>query len=116
MYDRFIKLLRVIELSSVTISIYGAEVKCASCVNLPTSLETKEWLEAALSRKYPTVSLQFRYVDIEQDEVAEADQSFVEAIHNEEYFYPLIVIDGEVVAEGNPKLRAISEKIEEVIK
>ncbi|MFV8826612.1 YuzD family protein [Alkalihalobacterium sp. APHAB7] len=106
----------MIELSSVTISIYGAEVRCASCVNLPTSLETKEWLEAALTRKYPNVSLQFRYVDIEQDEVAEADQVFVEAIHNEEYFYPLIVIDGEVVAEGNPKLRAISEKIEEVIK
>ncbi|WP_407928638.1 YuzD family protein [Alkalihalobacterium elongatum] len=103
-------------MSHVTISIYGAEVKCASCVNLPTSLETKEWLEAALGRKYPDVALQFRYVDIEQDEVAEDDQPFVEAIQNEEYFYPLIVIDDEVVAEGNPKLKVICEKIEELIK
>ncbi|WP_078429993.1 YuzD family protein [Alkalihalobacterium alkalinitrilicum] len=102
-------------MSTVTISIYGAEVKCASCVNLPTSLETKEWLEAALSRKYPNAPLQFRYIDIEQ-EVEEADEKYVDAINNEEYFYPLIVIDDEVVAEGNPKLKAICEKIEKMLR
>ncbi|WP_209125749.1 YuzD family protein [Alkalihalobacillus sp. BA299] len=102
-------------MSTVTISIYGAEVKCASCVNLPTSLETKEWLEAALSRKYPNTSLQFRYIDIDQ-EVMETDKPYVEAIHNDEYFYPLIVIDDEIVAEGNPKLKVICEKIEALLK
>ena len=41
------------EFNEVEIIFYGAEQLCPSCVNLPSSKETFEWLEAAISRKFP---------------------------------------------------------------
>ena len=95
-------------------TVYGAEQKCASCVHLPSALETKEWLEAALTRKFPDANLSIHYVDIEQPE-GEEQESYAEAILNDEYFYPLVILEGEVVAEGNPNLKTISAKIEELL-
>lgn len=81
-------------------------------MNLPSSKDTMEWLDAALSRKYPNDALSIRYVDIYEPATA-IDKRFADAILNDVYFYPLIVIDEEVVAEGSPKLRIINEKIDE---
>ncbi|MDQ0206596.1 YuzD family protein [Alkalicoccobacillus murimartini] len=95
----------------ITMTVYGAEQKCASCVHLPSALETKEWLEAALIRKFPEAGLTVLYVDIEQPK-GEEQESFAEAILNDEYFYPLVVLNGEVIAEGNPNLKTVSAKLE----
>ncbi|GAA3319967.1 hypothetical protein GCM10020331_029050 [Ectobacillus funiculus] len=46
------------------ISVYGAKVICASCVGMPSSIETFEWLQAAIRRKYPEQLFQFEYIDI----------------------------------------------------
>lgn len=43
----------------LTIKVYGAEKKCPSCINMPSALETKEWLEAAITRKYRSGTLNF---------------------------------------------------------
>ena len=43
----------------VEIAIFGAEQICASCVNLPSSIDTYEWLQAAISRKYPESAFSF---------------------------------------------------------
>ena len=40
-------------MKEIEIEVYGAEQICASCVNLPSSKDTCEWLEAALTRKFP---------------------------------------------------------------
>ena len=50
----------------VEISIFGAEQICASCVNLPSSIDTYEWLEAAIRRKFPNQPFKFTYTDIFQ--------------------------------------------------
>ncbi len=76
-------------------------------------METKEWLEAAVGRKYPERNVSFTYVDIEQPNSPE-QQRYSQAIIDEEYFYPLVVFNDEVIAEGNPKLKAIYAKIEEM--
>ncbi|WYP25688.1 YuzD family protein [Alkalihalobacillus sp. FSL W8-0930] len=96
----------------IQLTIYGAVQKCASCVHLPSAIETKEWLEAALNRKFPNADLDVHYVDIEQPTDNEEHQSFSEAILNDEYFYPLLVLNGEVIAEGNPNLKSVSAKVE----
>ena len=98
-------------LQPIEITVYGAKVKCASCINLPSSLETKEWLEAALTRKYPNNDIHVRYVDIFKPET-ELDKKYVEKILDEQYFYPLVVFDNEVIAEGNPNLKEIYKKLE----
>lgn len=95
------------------LTVYGAKEKCASCVHLPSAEETFEWLEAAIRRKYPNIHMTFQYIDIEQQHLKGRELEWVEKIQMEEYFYPLVVLNDEVVAEGNPRLKKIFEKIEE---
>lgn len=100
---------------SIYITVYGAEQKCASCIHLPGSLETKEWLEAAVKRKYPEMEIVFEYCDIMAPKTEE-QREFSEKIVDDEYFYPLVVLNGKVVGEGNPKLTTIYKEIEEAVK
>lgn len=92
--------------------VYGAEVLCPSCVNLPSTKDTCEWLEAALTRKFPQQPFHIEYVDIYQEHEDEEKKEFAEKIANDEYFYPLVVINGEVVGEGSPKLKVIYAEME----
>ncbi|MGN1400244.1 MAG: YuzD family protein [Bacillus sp. (in: firmicutes)] len=96
----------------VEIVIYGAEQICASCVNLPSSKDTYEWLQAALTRKFPGQSFTITYIDImeEQDEPARA--AFSKKVIEEDLFYPVVVIKDTIVAEGNPKLKHIVAEME----
>lgn len=50
---------------TVDLYVYGRDVLCASCVNLPSSKDTFEWLDAALKRKYPNQPFRITYIDIE---------------------------------------------------
>lgn len=93
------------------LTVYGAEQKCASCIHLPSAVETKEWLEAAVGRKFPEDTIVFHYVDIESPKSAE-EEKFSQKIMEEEYFYPLVVLEGEVVAEGDPRLQSVYKAIE----
>ncbi|WP_343073132.1 YuzD family protein [Salicibibacter cibarius] len=95
---------------SITITVYGAEKKCASCVNLPSALETKDWLEALLNRKYENQPLAFEYIDIENPEAGH--EEFARYIIDDDRMYPLVTINGDIVAEGNPKLKDIYAKID----
>lgn len=84
------------------ITVYGAEVRCASCVGAPSSLETYEWLQSALRRKYPERTFDFEYIDFEQ-----SDDEIAQAIKDDEWFYPLVLLDGEVIDEGVVQLRKV---------
>lgn len=97
-------------MDSPDIVVYGSDAPCPSCVHSPSSMETKEWIEAAIQRKFPDQPLAVRYVDIEQPE-NERDKSFCDRILAEEFFYPLVVIDGKVVGEGDPRIKTIYEVI-----
>lgn len=96
---------------SLEITVYGTEQLCASCVNLPSAKETAEWLQAAVSRKYGTESVSIRYCDFQYPQTAE-EKGWAERIVNEDLWYPLVVISGEIVGEGNPKLKDIFAKLE----
>ncbi|PYZ95733.1 disulfide oxidoreductase [Alteribacter lacisalsi] len=100
-------------MSRIVITVYGAEEKCASCINLPSALETKEWLEAAVARRFPGASVSFVYCDIDLPEGDEQEE-FSRLILDDEYFYPLVVINGEVATEGDPRLPVIYKKIEQL--
>ncbi|WP_416147086.1 DUF1462 family protein [Salipaludibacillus sp. HK11] len=98
----------------IEITVYGAKEKCVSCIHLPSALETKEWLEAAINRKFPAYSIEFIYCDIDSP-ITEEQESFSNKILEDEYFYPLVVINGDVISEGNPRLPIIYKKIEELM-
>lgn len=99
-------------MAKAEICVYGAEVLCPSCVNLPSSKETYEWLEAALSRKYPDQPFEISYIDIHSPPNDEEKLEFVEKILNDEYFYPLVTVNGTVVGEGNPRLKNVYAEME----
>ncbi|WP_153126591.1 YuzD family protein [Peribacillus tepidiphilus] len=97
---------------NLEIEVYGAEVVCPSCVNLPSSKETYEWLQAALSRKFPSQPFTISYIDIHQEHEDETKTSFAKRVIEEDLFYPVVVIKNKIVGEGNPKLKTIVAEME----
>ncbi|MET1014177.1 MAG: YuzD family protein [Paenisporosarcina sp.] len=96
----------------ISIEIYGADIICASCVNAPTSKDTHEWLQAAIDRKYPKHPVKFTYIDIEQPIENERHQEIANRILEDEFFYPLVIIEGEVVGEGYIQLQPVFLELE----
>lgn len=94
-------------MKEITLTVYGADIICASCVNAPSSKDTYEWLEAALGRKYEGHQIHFRYVDIEQPAANDVDANFIEQIQNDELFYPLVTLEDEVIGEGYIQLKPV---------
>ncbi|ATP41567.1 disulfide oxidoreductase [Solibacillus sp. R5-41] len=94
------------------IEIYGTEIICASCVNAPSSKDTYEWLQAAIARKYPDQSFSIRYIDIEGAIDNDRDAEYANRIQEDEFFYPLVLINDEVVGEGYIQLKPVFSKLE----
>jgi disulfide oxidoreductase YuzD len=98
--------------NEVEIVLYGADQLCPSCVNLPSSKETFEWLEAAIARKFPDQPVKMTYVDIHQPPEESLKLSFAKKVIEEDMFYPVVVIKGKIVGEGNPRLKTIFSELE----
>src|SRR5690625_6434188 len=93
----------VMKTNEVKISVYGANEICASCVGAPGSLDTYEWLQAAIGRKYVHEMITYEYIDIEQVQSVQEHQAFIERILAEDLFYPVVLVNDELVAEGVPR-------------
>lgn len=100
------------EFKEIEVVLYGAEQLCPSCVNLPSSKETYEWLEAAIARKFPEQPFTITYVDIEQPPQDPEKNQFAKRVMEEDMFYPVVVINNKVVGEGNPRLKTIFAELE----
>jgi disulfide oxidoreductase YuzD len=96
----------------VEIIVFGAEQLCPSCVNLPSSKETYEWLEAAVSRRFPNQPFLISYVDILNPPNNQVKQEFAKRVVSEGMFYPVVLIGDTIVGEGNPRLKTIFAEME----
>ncbi|MFE8696688.1 YuzD family protein [Cytobacillus sp. FJAT-53684] len=96
----------------IEMTVYGAEQLCPSCVNLPSSKETYEWLKAAIARKYPNQPFKVTYVDILNPPEDEEKKNFAQRVIEEDMFYPVVLIEDQVVGEGNPRLKTIYAEME----
>jgi disulfide oxidoreductase YuzD len=96
----------------VEIIVYGSEQLCASCLNSPSSIETFEWLNAAITRKFPNQPFELTYVDINNPPNVDVKQKFAEKVIKEDMFYPVVVINEKIVGEGNPRLKTIYSELE----
>lgn len=100
------------KIKQVEICVYGAEQICASCVNLPSSKDTYEWLKAAVGRKFPNQPFKITYVDIFNPPEDEEKQKFAKRVIKEDMFYPVVVIENKIVGEGNPRLKTVFSEME----
>jgi Protein of unknown function (DUF1462). len=96
----------------VEILVYGVEQPCPACFHQPSSIDTFEWLKEALARKYPGQRFQMEYIDIFHPPDEPERRSMARRILEEEFFYPLVVIEGKIVSEGNPRLKTIYRELE----
>lgn len=96
----------------LSIEIFGANNVCASCVNAPTSKDTYEWLQAAIDRKYPNQLYKITYIDIQKPIDNERQQDFANRVLDDEFFYPLVMIEGEIVGEGYIQLKPVFAELE----
>ncbi|WP_277585609.1 YuzD family protein [Psychrobacillus antarcticus] len=99
-------------LQSLNIEVFGANVICASCVNAPSSKDTYEWLQAAIDRKFPNHQITFTYIDFEKPIENEQHQHIANRIADDEFFYPLVMINGEMVGEGYIQLKPVYTALE----
>lgn len=99
-------------LKPVSVTVYGAETICPSCVGAPSSKETFEWLEAAIGRKFPNQPFTMEYVDINKPQADEKKSAIVNRIAEEDLFYPVVLVGDEIVGEGNPRLKAVYAELE----
>ncbi|MER2108349.1 MAG: YuzD family protein [Solibacillus sp.] len=96
------------------IEVFGADIMCASCVNAPSSKDTYEWLQAAISRKYKNQPFTIRYIDIEETLSNDRDQQYADRIAEDEFFYPLVLINDEVVGEGYIQIKPVYAALEKL--
>ncbi|ELK46966.1 DUF1462 family protein [Halobacillus sp. ACCC02827] len=97
----------------VKVTVYGSDVRCASCVNAPGSKETYEWIQAAIARKYgEKAAISYSYFDINRDDQPDADDTLLEQLQSDELFYPLVLVEEEIVGEGSPRLKPIYKALE----
>ena len=101
-------------MTKISVVVYGAEVVCASCENAPTSIDTYQWLQALLLRKFPQHHFEFTYIDIRNDteNLTDHDMQFIERINEDELFYPLVTMNDEYVADGYIQYKQIARFIE----
>lgn len=101
----------------IHVQVYGAKVICASRVGMPSSTETFEWLQARIGRKYEGKEDQFKfeYIDIQEEQEDAKKKAFAERVIEEDLFYPVVVVNGEIVGEGNPRLKDVYEEIEKYL-
>ena len=98
--------------SIAIIEVYGANIICASCVNAPSSKDTYEWLQAAIARKFPGQDVTYRFINIDDALENERDIDYANRIQEDEFFYPLVLINDEVVGEGYVQIRPVYEALE----
>jgi len=89
--------------------VYGTGIICASCVNAPSSEDTASWLQSLFNRKYGN-QIHVRYIDFQQP-ANDEEKKFARRIIIENLWYPVVLIDGEIVTEGNPNLKMIFKKL-----
>lgn len=95
----------------ITITVYGAEQICASCIGAPGSKDTYEWLQAAISRKY-MADIDYEYVDIFAPPADARHKNFAARVLEEDLFYPIVFVDEKIVAEGIPRLKTIYQELD----
>ncbi|RPJ95471.1 DUF1462 family protein [Rummeliibacillus sp. TYF005] len=100
--------------NSISIEIFGASVQCASCVNAPSSKDTFEWLKAAIDRKYPNNPYNISYIDIKQPIENDRHAKWAQRVMDDEFFYPLVLINNEVIGEGYIQLKPIYQELEKL--
>ncbi|UFT98219.1 YuzD family protein [Radiobacillus kanasensis] len=99
---------------SVLVSVYGANQICASCVNAPSSIDTYEWLQAAISRKYEQADVKYEYVDIFDPPKTELHKSIRDQVEEDELFYPVVLVNNKIVADGIPQIKTIYRALEDI--
>lgn len=94
------------------ITVYGRDQICASCVGAPGSKETYEWLKALLKRRYNEADFSYEYVDMDEEPTSETHRQMIDKMEEEDMFYPLVLLNGKIIAEGIPNPKEIFKAIE----
>ena len=90
--------------------LYGRDKACSSCVGSPSSLETKEWLESALNRRYNNL-IQVTYVDVDKDSSLLSKRNLL-SFENGDRICPVLMSGDTVVDEGVLRLKNVCSFID----
>ncbi len=100
--------------NNIIIEIFGANTTCASCVQAPSSKDTYEWLRAAIARKYPGERYEMVYIDIDKEIDDKRQREIAAQVRNDEYFYPLVMLNGDMIGEGHIRLKPLFSALDQL--
>lgn len=89
------------------IQVFGAEVICGGCVNLPSAKDSASWLDSALKRKFVGQPFFVTYIDVYKSPLDDEIEFFANKVREDELFYSLVVINGKIIGEGNIQLKKV---------
>ncbi|WP_260859274.1 DUF1462 family protein, partial [Siminovitchia fortis] len=95
------------------ILLYPPQHISASSLNLPSSNQTYQSLQAPISPKFPHHPFKITYIHIFNPPQQKLLKQFAHRLIQQHLFYPLLTIDDEIIAEGNPRLKDVYRKMEE---
>src|SRR5699024_832580 len=98
--------------NETVLKVYGRNQICASSVGAPSSWDTLEWLQAAIDSKYDTSKMNYEYIDMDKPEENEHEARFNEQMEEEDWLYPLVTLDGSIIAEGIPHIKKIYKAVD----
>lgn len=95
------------------VNVYGRDIICESCTDALSSRETYDWLSRVLPEKYINDNFYVSYIDIDKDlNLSDFDEHIIEQIDDDELFYPLVVINDEIIQHGNVQIEPITKWID----
>src|SRR5699024_700566 len=98
--------------NKTVLKVYGRKQICASCVGAPSSCDIFKWLKAAIDRKYDTSKMNYEYIDIDKPQENEQEARFIEQMEEEDWLYPLVTLNGSIIAEGIPHIKKIYQAVD----
>src|SRR5699024_10790182 len=98
--------------NETVLKVYGRNQICASSLGARSSRDTFEWLQAAIDRKYETSKMDYEYIDMDKPQENEQEARFIEQMEEEDWLYPLVTLNGSIIAEGIPHIKKIYQAVD----
>lgn len=65
-----------------------------------------------LKRRYNEADFSYEYVDMDEEPTSETHRQMIDKMEEEDMFYPLVLLNGKIIAEGIPNPKEIFKAIE----
>src|SRR5699024_9178395 len=98
--------------NETVLKVYGRNQMCARSAGAASSWVTFEWLQAEIGRKYDTSKMNDADIDMDKPQEDEQEARYIEQMEEEDWLYPLVTLNGSIIAESIPHIKKIYNAVD----